>query len=164
MIQAIESFFTNSVGKELAVFFCSMIPVIECRGAIPLGCGLGLAWYWTFLLSFAGNLLPVPFILLLIEKIILWMEKSKVKAFQKFASFLRRKVEKHKGKIEKYSYWGLVLFVAIPLPGTGAWTGSLIAALLGLDVKKSTLAATLGVTISCTIMTIGSYLIKSAVT
>lgn len=163
MIQAIENFFTNSVGKELAVFFCSMIPIIECRGAIPLGCGLGLPWWQTFLLAFAGNLLPVPFILLLIEKIILWMEQSKVKFFQKFASFLRRKVEKNKGKIEKYSYWGLILFVAIPLPGTGAWTGSLIAALLGLDVKKSTLAAAAGVIISCTIMTIVSYAVKGVV-
>ena len=157
MIEAIERFFTESVGKELAVFFCSMIPIIECRGAIPLGCGLGLPFWETFLLAFCGNLLPVPFILLLIEKIILWMERSKVRFFQKIASFLRRKVEKNKGKIEKYSYWGLVLFVAIPLPGTGAWTGSLIAALLGLDVKKSTLAAAAGVAISCTIMTILSY-------
>ena len=157
MIDAIKNFFTESVGKELAVFFCSMIPIIECRGAVPLGCGLGLPWWETFLLAFCGNLLPVPFILLLIEKIILWMENSKVKAFQKFASFLRRKVERNKGKIEKYSYWGLILFVAIPLPGTGAWTGSLIAALLGLDVKKSTLAAAAGVLLSCTIMTILSY-------
>lgn len=163
MIEAIENFFTNSFGKELSVFLCAMIPIIECRGAVPLGCTLGLAWYWVFLLSFVGNLLPVPFILLLIEKIILWMEHSKVNAFQKFASFLRRKVEKNKGKIEKYSYWGLILFVAIPLPGTGAWTGSLIAALLGLDVKKSTLAAAVGVAISCTIMTIISYAVKTVV-
>lgn len=163
MREAIADFFLNKVGRELCVFFCSLIPVIECRGAVPLGCGMGLPWWQTYLLAVAGNLLPVPFILLLIRSIIRAMTNSRVKFFNRFAGWLNRKVEKHKGKIEKYSYWGLVLFVAIPIPGTGAWTGSLIAGVLKLDFKKSMLATTFGVLIATTIMTIVSYAVKAVI-
>ena len=158
MIEAIERFFLETVGRELCVFFCSMLPIIECRGAIPLGWGLGLPWWQTALFSIAGNLLPVPFILLFIRAILRWMRESRVKFFANVAAWLDRKIEKHKGTIEKYSYWGLVLFVAIPLPGTGAWTGTLIASVLGLETKKSFLAATLGVLGATVIMTVISYL------
>lgn len=158
MIEAIERFFLETVGRELCVFFCSMLPIIECRGAIPLGWGLGLPWWQTALFSIAGNLLPVPFILLFIRAILRWMRESRVKLFANTAAWLDRKIEKHKGTIEKYSYWGLVLFVAIPLPGTGAWTGTLIASVLGLETKKSFLAATLGVLGATAIMTVISYL------
>ena len=163
MIDAIENFFLNIVGRKLSVFFCAMLPIIECRGAIPLGCGLGLVWWQNFLLAMAGNLLPVPFILLFIRAILKWMGNCRVKFLRAFAGWLNRKVEKHKGKIEKYSYLGVVLFVAIPIPGTGAWTGSLIAAVLGLDWKKSALAAIVGVLISCTIMSIFSYGLKAII-
>ncbi len=158
MIEAIERFFLETVGRELCVFFCSMLPIIECRGAIPLGWGLGLPWWQTAIFSIAGNLLPVPFILLFIRAILGWMRESRVKFFANVAAWLDRKIEKHKGTIEKYSYWGLVLFVAIPLPGTGAWTGTLIASVLGLEPKKSFLAATLGVLGVTAIMTVVSYL------
>ena len=157
MTEAIERFFLETVGRELCVFFCSMLPIIECRGAIPLGWGLGLPWWQTALFSIAGNLLPVPFILLFIRAILRWMRESRVKFFSGIAAWLDRKIEKHKGTIEKYSYWGLVLFVAIPLPGTGAWTGTLIASVLGLEPKKSFLAAVLGVLGATAIMTVISY-------
>ncbi|MBR5120573.1 MAG: small multi-drug export protein [Clostridia bacterium] len=157
MTEAIERFFLETVGRELCVFFCSMLPIIECRGAIPLGWGLGLPWWQTALFSIAGNLLPVPFILLFIRAILKWMRESRVKFFFGIAAWLDRKIEKHKGTIEKYSYWGLVLFVAIPLPGTGAWTGTLIASVLGLEPKKSFLAATVGVLGATAIMTVVSY-------
>ena len=157
MTEAIERFFLETVGRELCVFFCSMLPIIECRGAIPLGWGLGLPWWQTALFSIAGNLLPVPFILLFIRAILKWMRESRVKFFSGIAAWLDRKIEKHKGTIEKYSYWGLVLFVAIPLPGTGAWTGTLIASVLGLEPKKSFLAAVLGVLGATAIMTVISY-------
>ena len=157
MTEAIERFFLETVGRELCVFFCSMLPIIECRGAIPLGWGLGLPWWQTALFSIAGNLLPVPFILLFIRAILKWMRESRVKFFSGIAAWLDRKIEKHKGTIEKYSYCGLVLFVAIPLPGTGAWTGTLIASVLGLEPKKSFLAAVLGVLGATTIMTVISY-------
>ena len=157
MTEAIERFFLETVGRELCVFFCAMLPIIECRGAIPLGWGLGLPWWQTALFSIAGTLLPVPFILLFIRAVLKWMRESRVKFFSGIAAWLDRKIEKHKGTIEKYSYWGLVLFVAIPLPGTGAWTGTLIASVLGLEPKKSFLAAVLGVLGATTIMTVISY-------
>ena len=157
MTEAIKRFFLETVGRELCVFFCSMLPIIECRGAIPLGWGLGLPWWQTVLFSIAGNLLPVPFILLFIRAILRWMRNSSVKLFSNTAAWLDRKIEKHKGTIEKYSYWGVVIFVAVPLPGTGAWTGTLIASVLGLEPKKSFLAATLGVLGATAIMTVISY-------
>ena len=163
MREAIADFFLNKVGRELCVFFCSLIPVIECRGAVPLGCGMGLPWWQTFLLAVAGNLLPVPFILWLIRAILKWMANSRVKFFNRVAGWLNRRVEKRRDKVEKYSYWAIVLFVAIPIPGTGAWTGSMIAGVLELDFKKSMLAATLGVLIATTIMTILSYAVKAVV-
>ena len=158
MVEAIERFFLETVGRELCVFFCSMLPIIECRGAIPLGWGLGLPWWQTVLFSMAGNLLPVPFILLFIRAILSWMRESRVRFFANVAAWLDRKIEKHKGTIEKYSYWGVVLFVAIPLPGTGAWTGTLIASVLGLEPKKSFFAAALGVLGATAIMTVLFYL------
>ena len=157
MVGAIKTFFLETVGRELCVFFCSLLPIIECRGAVPLGWGLGLPWWQTALLSIAGNLLPVPFILLFIRAILKWMRSCRVGAFNKFANWLDRKVEKHKGKIEKYSYWGIMIFVALPAPGTGAWTGTLIASVLGLEPKRSFLAAVGGVIIATAIMTVISY-------
>ena len=154
MTEAIETFFLETVGEELCVFFCSMIPIIECRGSIPMGFLLGLPWWQTFLLSVAGNMLPVPFILLLIRAILTWFRKSRVKFLNRICEWLEAKVEKNKGKIERYSYVGVALFVGIPLPGTGAWTGSMIAAVLGLEPKRSFLAATVGVLLAGTIMTL----------
>ena len=122
-----------------------------------MGWGLGLPWWQTVLFSIAGNLLPVPFILLFIRAILRWMRNSSVKLFSNTAAWLDRKIEKHKGTIEKYSYWGVVIFVAVPLPGTGAWTGTLIASVLGLEPKKSFLAAALGVLGATAIMTVISY-------
>ena len=101
--------------------------------------------------------MPVPFILLFIRAVLGWMRKSRVKFFSNIAAWLDRKIEKHKGTIEKHSYWGVALFVGIPLPGTGAWTGTLIASVLGLEPKKSFLAAALGVLGATAIMTVISY-------
>ncbi len=157
MVEAIKTFFLETVGKELCVFFCSLLPIIECRGAIPLGFALGLPWWQTFLLSVAGNILPVPFILLFIRAILNYLVKSRVKLFSRFGNWLEEKVEKNKGKIEKYSYLGVMIFVAVPFPGTGAWTGTLIASVLKLDPKKCFLAALAGVLIASTIMTLISY-------
>ena len=157
MVEVIETFFLETVGKELCVFFCALLPIIECRGAIPLGFGLGLPMWQTFLLAVAGNLLPVPFILLFIRAVLRYLTKSRIKIFYRFGNWLMAKVEKNKGKIEKYSYFGVLIFVAIPFPGTGAWTGSLIASVLDLDWKKSFLAAIGGVLIASVIMTAISY-------
>ena len=116
--ETIKSFFFEKVGRELCVFFCSMIPIIELRGAIPIGAALKMSPLATYLISVAGNMLPVPFILLFIKAIIKLMQKSKF--FSKFANWLVAKAEKNKEKISKYGFWGVALFVMIPLPGTGA--------------------------------------------
>ena len=157
MTEAITSFFLETLGRGWCVFFCSMIPIIELRGAIPLGAALGLPWWQSYIISVIGNLIPVPFILLFINAVLRWMSKSKVKFFNKIANFLLRKVEKRRGKIEKYSFLGVCLFVAIPLPITGAWTGSLVAAMIDMKPWKAFLSCLVGVMISGTIMTIISY-------
>lgn len=157
MTEAIKTFFLETVGKELCVFFCSMIPIIELRGAIPMGAVLGMPWWQSYLLSVLGNMVPIPFILLLIKKIIQWMSVSKVKFFNKFANFLLRKVEKKRAGIEKYAFWGVCLFVAVPLPVTGAWTGSLVSAMIDMKFWKAFLSCLFGVMISGVVMTIISY-------
>lgn len=154
MAEIIRDFFLEFVGEELCVFFCSMLPVIELRGAIPMGIALGLPWWQTFLISVVGNLVPVPFILLLINAIIKWMSESKVKFFNKIAVFLLERVQKKRAMIEKYSFWGLCLFIAIPLPVTGAWTGSLVAAVIGMKPHKAFLSAVLGVLIAGVVVTL----------
>ena len=88
MIEAIKTFFLETVGREWCVFFCSMIPIIELRGAIPMGAAFSLPWWQTYLISVVGNMIPVPFILLFIKKIIRWMSNSTVKFFNKTAGFL----------------------------------------------------------------------------
>lgn len=157
MGEIISKFFLEIVGEELCVFFCSMLPVIELRGAIPLAFGLGLPWWQAYLISVVGNLLPVPFILLLINIVIKWMAASRVKFFNKIANFLLKKVEKNRERIEKYSFWGLCLFIAIPLPVTGAWTGSLVAAMIGMKPWKAFVSALLGVLFAGAIVTLIVY-------
>lgn len=142
-------------GKEIMVFIISLLPILELRGGLLAAALLGLDPIPSYIISIIGNILPIPFILLLINKILDWMRNSK--HFNGIANWLDKKVEKHKGQIEKYGYLGVVLFVGIPLPGTGAWTGSLIASVLELDKKKTFLAVLLGVFMASIIMMILSF-------
>lgn len=155
MVQTIKDFIIGIFGAELGVLMCSMLPIIELRGSIPLGAFLDLPWYVNYFLSVLGNMLPVPFILCFIRAIIQWMKG--VKAFSKIALWLENKAEKNKGALAKGVFWGLFLFVAIPLPGTGAWTGSLLAALFGVKFKDAFFAVLLGVLTAGVIMTLASY-------
>ena len=157
MGEIIKNFFLNIVGEELCVFFCSMLPIIELRGAIPMAFAMSRPWWQAYLISVVGNLLPVPFILLLINVVLKWMSGSKIEFFNKIANFLYRKVEKNRAKIEKYSFWGLCLFSTIPLPVTGAWTGSLVAAVIGMKPWKAFLSALLGVLIAGLVVTLIVY-------
>ena len=161
MKTAIVNFFLETLGRRWCVFLCSMLPIIELRGAIPLGVGMGLPWWQNYLLAVLGNMLPVPFILLFIEGFIAWMSRSKVAFFNKIANKLTQKVEKKRDKIEKYSFWGVCFFIAIPLPVTGAWTGSMVAAVIGMKFWKAMLSALIGVMIAGVIMLLGSYGIAS---
>lgn len=158
MSQAIISFFEGMhLSNELLVFVISLFPIIELRGAIPVGFVLDMNPWVLYILAVVGNLLPIPFILLLIRPIVQWFLKTKY--FRRFGLWLEAKVEKHKHKVEKYEFWGLCLFVAIPLPGTGAWTGALIAAFLGMRLKKALPPIILGVLIAGLIMVFGSSIV-----
>jgi uncharacterized membrane protein len=163
MKEIIADFFLETVGKELCVFFCSMLPIIELRGAIPLGAAFGLPWWQNYLIAVAGNMLPIPIILLFVKSVLNWMAKCRVKLFNKIANKMFEKAEKNRGKIEKYAFWGLTLFVAIPLPATGAWTGTLVAALFDMKFWKSILAALIGVMIAGVVMTLASYGVVAAI-
>ena len=112
-----------------------MVPVIELRGALPIGVGMGLTPVTALIVSIIGNMVPVPFIILFIRRILNWMHRFQ--AFDKFANKLEAKAAKHEDKLVKYETLGLFLLVAVPLPGTGAWTGSLVAALFDLRLKTA---------------------------
>ncbi len=137
------------------VFLISMLPIIELRGAIPVAAVMGLNPFISYTVSIIGNILPVPFILLFITRFCELMKK--VKYLNKLPLWLEKKVQKNEGKITKYKNWGLFIFVAIPLPGTGAWTGALVAAFLGYKFKDAFLTILAGVITAGVIMTAGSF-------
>ena len=141
--------------KLIYIFAISMVPVIELRAAIPIGAGMGLEMWQCFHAAVLGNLLPVPFLVLFGGKVLHWLA-----GFEKFGKPFRKILEigeKKVGKMNKTLFWGLLTFVAIPLPGTGAWTGSLVAITLGLSLKKAFPPIALGVVGAGLIMMLGSY-------
>ena len=140
--------------KYIVVFFVSMVPLIELRGAVPIGTGLGLPWHYTLIVSIIGNCLPIPFILFFVKKILAWMRTCNVKLFARVSNWLFEKAEKNRPKIEKYASFGLFLFVAIPLPGTGAWTGALVASVFDMNKRKASLSIFGGVLTAGIIMTL----------
>ena len=145
----------RQIGDYLWVFFISMVPVIELRGAIPIGVfSLDLPLIPTYIVAILGNILPVPFLILFSKRVLTWLTGFKKigPIFQRIIDSGQRKAE----KLGKYELFGLLVFVAIPLPGTGAWTGSLIAALLQLRVKSSFFAISAGVVIAGIIMSLAS--------
>ena len=162
LVQSIIDALSGSVGKEAIVFIIAMIPILELRGALLVaGPLLGVPVATAIPLCIIGNIIPVPFILLLITPIFKWMKGTKT--FKPMVDKLEAKAMSKSDKIEKYEFWGLVLFVGIPLPGTGAWTGSLIAALLGVKFKKAFPAVILGICIATVIMWFISYVILGGV-
>ena len=150
-------------GKDFALFIISMIPFIELRGSIIFGAAMGIPWQHTFLVSFLGNILPVPFLILLARPIFAWLKTTRLLAgfTQKVEDRLMKKADKV--TVQKYSAVGLFLFVAIPLPGTGAWSGSLIAALLDVKMRYALPAVIAGVFAAGVIMTVASYGLLGAI-
>lgn len=144
--------------KYLIVFLISMVPLIELRGAVPVGIGMGLNPALVYVLSIIGNMLPVPFIFFFARKVLVW--GSDKKFIGKFFKFCLEKGEKGgkklKEKAGKGLFFALLLFVGIPLPGTGAWTGTLAASMLDMDFKSSIIAVMLGVLLAGIIMGAGS--------
>lgn len=142
-------------GKELIVFIISLMPILELRGGLIAAALLEMNMWRSFIICFIGNIIPIPFILWFITPIFDRLKKTKL--FSGIVNKLENKAMKKKDKIEKLEYIGLLLFVGIPLPGTGAWTGSLIASLLNMDKKKSLLYAILGVVLAGIIMLVVSF-------
>ena len=136
------------VGKVLTTLLVSMLPVVELRGAIPVGVGLGLPVWQAAVISMIGNLLPVPFIIAFVRTLMDWLRQRSDRA-KKFVAWLEKKgTGKRADRVRQAKFWGLFLFVAIPLPGTGAWTGALVAVLLNMRMKNSIPPIILGVMVA----------------
>lgn len=162
LVQSVIDALSGSFGKEAIVFIISMIPILELRGALLVaGPILGVPVAKAIPLCVIGNIIPVPFILLLITPIFKWLKGTRT--FKPMVTKLENKAMSKSDKIEKYEFWGLVLFVGIPLPGTGAWTGSLIAALLGIKFKKAFPAVVIGICMATVIMWFISYVLLGGV-
>lgn len=157
IIDLFSNFENVRFGKEIIVFMISLLPILELRGGLIAASLLGLSPVRSYIICLIGNILPVPFILLFINKIIERMSKSNIKWMYKFANWLYNKAEKNKSSIEKYGYLGLLLFVGIPLPGTGAYTGCLVASVLNMDRKKSFIYTVLGILMASVIMMLVSF-------
>lgn len=130
----------------LYTFGTALLPVLEIRGAIPVGVANGLEPWFAYFIGLVGNMLPIPFLILLTRKIIEWLKKHNI--LVRFTAWLEKKGEEKAKQVKAYSFWGLLILVAIPLPGTGAWTGALVASLLNMRLKDALPAITLGVIIA----------------
>ncbi len=144
------------IGKLVATSIISMMPIVELRGGLPYGVGFGLSPLVAFAAAVLGNMLPIPFVLLLLNGILKWM-KTQDNFLGKTALWLENKAYKNKDTIEKYGSLGLMILVAIPLPGTGAWTGALVATVLGIRPKIAFPLIFIGVLIAGIIMLTVSY-------
>ena len=163
-MNAFVNWFAGSLGryisKELAVFIVSLFPILECRGGLIASALLKVPIIHAVPLCIIGNIIPIPFILLFIKKILRWMKGTKLHGI---ADWVESHAARRSGKLKNGEFVALMLFVGIPLPGTGAWTGSLIAALLDMDVKKAVIAELLGVAIATVIVASLSYGLLGAI-
>lgn len=144
----------------LKTLVTAMMPILEIRGAIPVGVASGLDPWLAFAVGFVGNMLPIPILILLTRKIIEWLKKHNM--LVKFTAWLENKGSKGAQKVQKYSFWGLFILVAIPLPGTGAWTGALVASLLNMRLKRALPAIAMGVAVAGLIVLLVTYGVISA--
>ena len=142
---------STTLGKLIATFFISMAPIIELRGGLPYGIALGLDYPVALAAAVLGNMVPVPFILLLIRRIFDWLRGTRL--FGPRIDWLERRAHLKGRIVKKYRTIGLIILVAIPLPGTGAWTGALIAALLNMRLKSAMPAISLGVLVAGVLVT-----------
>ncbi len=148
-------FLTMEIKYALMILGLSMTPILELRASIPYGFANGLPAWETIILSVIGNLILTPFIIVFFRRIIAWLKT--VKSLRRFAEWSERRVLKKKHVIEKYEAIGLAIIVAIPFPGTGAWTGAMLAGILGMRLKKALPAIAIGVAVAAVIMTCVSY-------
>ncbi len=155
IIALFGNFSNAAFGKEIIVFIISMLPILELRGGLLAAALLKLNPIVSYIICIVGNVIPIPIILLFITKIFDKLKKTKF--LKKLVEKIEKKALSKKDKLEKGEFIGLLLFVGIPLPGTGAWTGALLAALLGMDKKKAFLAIILGVILASIIMMVVSF-------
>lgn len=157
--QTIVDFFKDKIPPELIIFFISMLPILELRGGLIAAKLLGVEFVRAFIICYIGNIIPVPFILLFIRKIFQFLRDKK--GFSKIIEKLEIRSMRKSEKVKRWRDWGLLAFVAIPLPGTGGWTGALIAALMDIRIKKSFPIIAIGVLIAGIIMSVITYLVPS---
>lgn len=158
-MDSIAIWFAETLGQyipaELVTFIVSLMPVLECRGGIIVGRLLGLPLAETIFFSVLGNILPIPFILLFIKRIFQWLKS--VRYIGPIICKLENRALRKSSALAKGEFWGLMMFVGVPLPGTGAWTGAIIAALLGLRIKKASISILFGVAIATVIVSFVMY-------
>ncbi len=163
MLTSLWTWLTSSfVGKIAASLFVSMLPVIELRGGIPIAVGLGLAPHVAIPVCVVGNIIPILPVLLLIRHMFAWM-RLRGHLLRKFVGFLERKVEKNRPILDKYAWLGLVILTAVPIPGTGAWTASMVAGVAGVRFKHAVPSIALGVVIAAVIIGVLSYGVAAVV-
>lgn len=155
LVTSIKEALEGVIPAELIAFVVSLFPILELRGGMIAARLLSVPFWRAFLLCYLGNMLPMPLILIFIRRFVNWCKTKKVLKW--FADWMEKKTAKNKDKVLKYERWGLLLFVAIPLPMTGGWTGSLVAAMLDMPLKKSLPVVALGVLIAGLIMTLLTY-------
>lgn len=155
LAQTLVELFQDKIPAELTVFIISLLPILELRGGMIAARLLEMDFLKAFIISYIGNMIPIPFIILFIKKIFEFLRRFKF--FEKIITKLEAKTERNKDKVLRYKSWGLLIFVAIPLPGTGGWTGALMAALLGIPFKRSLPSIALGVFIAGLIMSFVTY-------
>lgn len=164
-MESLVVFFSDTLGQfisaEAVIFIISMIPILELRGGLLAASLLNVNILTAIPLCVIGNIIPIPFILLFIKKIFAIMKRFKI--FRGFVEKLENRAMKKSGNVKKYEFLGLTLFVGIPLPMTGAWTGSLIAALLEMDFRRAILSELLGIAMATVIMSIVSYGLLGAI-
>ena len=155
LVQWFSTHLSQFISPEGAVFIISMIPILELRGGLLAASLLKIPAVKAIPICIAGNIIPIPFILLFIRQIFKWLKKTKL--FRDLIIKLENRAMGKSDQIKRYEFLGLLLFVGIPLPGTGAWTGSLIASLLEVDIKKSSIAIFCGRVMATVIMYVVSY-------
>lgn len=151
-----------SWNPDIVIFIISLLPILELRGGMIAATLFGVPYLKALIICIIANIIPIPFILLFINKIFDWLKRFKTSG--RFVNWLETRTLKRRSQIDKWGFLGLILFVGIPIPGTGAWTGALLASLLRIPVKRSSVAIGLGILLAAAIMSVITYLIPWIVT
>ena len=161
MTESLIQWFSENLGgifsPEFITFIISMMPILELRGGLIAARLFGIEYLKALMICICGNVIPIPFVLFLLTPIFTWLKKTRL--FRPLVEKLEARAMGKSDRIQKYEFWGLVLFVGIQLPGTGAWTGGLIASMLGISPKKAVPATLLGVCLAAALMSIFTYVI-----